>query len=140
MFRNTNQYLSLISPRQRGGFMSSDDGRERLVFEKWLDSLKEKDPALHAELTSRLRSRVEAPAQAGPRGAGITLESVAPGSDVRALALETIVREGRPALLIRDNRISHDQPVADTTARVMIDRLKEATPILEPLIPLVGRI
>ena len=51
-----------------------------------------------------------------------------------------IVREGRPAVLIKNNRISQDEPVADTTAKVMLDRLKVAAPILEPLIPFVGRI
>ena len=66
--------------------MSSGDGSERSVFENWLHSLKEKDSALYAELMHRLKRRVEAPDQAGPKKSGITLESVSPGVNIRALA------------------------------------------------------
>jgi V8-like Glu-specific endopeptidase len=76
-----------------------------------------------------------------PSGGGATLESVAAGADLHASTLETIVREGRPALLIRENRIApQDNKAADTASGVVIERLMAAAGVLEPLIPLVGRI
>jgi hypothetical protein len=76
------------------------------VFQKWLDSLKERDSELQEELVSRLEQRVVTPETVRANESGLTLENVSPGIDLRAVALETIVREGRPALLIRENRIA----------------------------------
>jgi phosphatidylserine/phosphatidylglycerophosphate/cardiolipin synthase-like enzyme/V8-like Glu-specific endopeptidase len=63
-----------------------------------------------------------------------------PQSDRRALMLETIVREGRPAIPIVNNRISFEGAIVDAAATTIIDRLKTAAPIVEACIPLVGRI
>ena len=96
---------------------------------RWLDSLKQRDPGLHKEL-SGLQSGIPTPETAfTPESAG----------HPTALTLETIVREGRPAFLIRDNRIVPDGG-AGGIAKTLMERLTEAAPAVEPLIPLVGRI
>ncbi|HYP52247.1 MAG TPA: trypsin-like peptidase domain-containing protein, partial [Pyrinomonadaceae bacterium] len=119
--------------------MSTEAGLS--LFARWFESLRESDPKLHEELSARLQTRAAHP-EAVASADGRTLESVAfaSDSDVRAMALETIVREGRPALLIRDNRISPEGKAADAAAEVVVRRLREAAPVVEPLIPLVGRI
>ena len=108
---------------------------------KWLESLKERDPALYAELRKRLDERVAKP-ESVLDASGISLESVAldTGIDRTAIALETIVREGRPALPIQENRVNLEGAFQDVAAKTIVERLKGAIPIIEPLVPLVGRI
>ena len=113
---------------------------DKSVFQNWLESLKTADPPLYKELSERLQQRVVQPKSLHPPGADITLEAIAEGADLKAIALETIVREGRPALLIKENRISQEGKAADAAAQVMVNRLMAAAPVVEPLIPLVGRI
>ncbi|HST23581.1 MAG TPA: phospholipase D-like domain-containing protein [Blastocatellia bacterium] len=122
--------------------MSSDPVVGQSVFQRWLDSLKGSDPALYKELTKRLEDKVATPESVRSRVSGVSLESVSrdADADVRSVALETIVREGRPALLVQNNRISPDGAMIDAAARVIVERLRQAAPVLEPLIPLVGRI
>lgn len=105
------------------------------VFRKWLENLKNRDPKLHAELQEKLSKRVQAEA--------VMLESIgspeaaAPAVD---LVLETIVREGRPALPVRDHRISGADAQFDSVSQEMVDRLVGARERIEPLFPLIGRI
>jgi phosphatidylserine/phosphatidylglycerophosphate/cardiolipin synthase-like enzyme/V8-like Glu-specific endopeptidase len=119
--------------------MSSQLPGGESVFRRWLDSLKESDPELYKELVTRLEQRVAAPESVTSPVSDVTLESASRGVDVQAIALETIVREGRPALLIRENRIDHGV-IVDAAAEVIVKRLREAASVLEPIIPLVGRI
>lgn len=119
--------------------MSSQMPGGESVFRRWLESLRESDPELYEELVGRLERRVATPESVSSPVSGVTLESASRGVDVQAIALETIVREGRPALLIRDNRIDGGA-VADAAAEVILRRLREAAPTLEPILPLVGRI
>ncbi len=86
--------------------MSSNMEEGRAAFQSWLDSLKNSDPELHAELMRRLTERVTTPERVRAPISGSSIESMSRevGVDMRAIALETIVREGRPALLVRDNR------------------------------------
>lgn len=117
--------------------MSSDkaSGRVTSAFERWLESLRTRDPDLHRELLARRDQRLTAPARQ------LVLESGATRlSTDGAIVLETIVREGRPAVPVRDDRIVLNGAVADSASRIMIERLVAATPFLEPLLPLVGRI
>ena len=108
----------------------------------WLDSLKNSDPELHAELLRRLAERVTTPERVRAPMSGSSIKSMSSevGVDMRAIALETIVREGRPALLVRDNQIALDSVTSDIAADVIVERLREATEVVEPAIPLVGRI
>lgn len=111
-------------------------------YQEWLESLKERDPSLYAELRRRLQERVAKPQSVLAESGGITLESVAldTGVDMTAIALETIVREGRPALPIQQNRVSLTGGIQDAAAQVIMDRLKLAIATVEPVVPLVGRI
>ncbi len=120
--------------------MSTDALKAHSRYEQWLKKLRSSDPKLHAELRSRLDQRIATPASMKSNVSGVTLESAALNTEVPAVSLETIVREGRPALLIQGKQIKFDGAAADTAAKVMIDRLRNATAKVEPLIPLVGRI
>jgi len=102
----------------------------------WLRKIEKRDPTLHAELAEKLARRTPLTTEgtAAPEGlAG----AARPRGD---MVLETIVREGRPALLIQDNRITALDPGADEQSREMIMRLMAAAPTLQTAIPLVGRI
>ena len=104
---------------------------DRAVLRKWFAELQESDPKVHAELETRLQV-----------GGEESLESVGGGmsEDDFDLALETIVlREGRPVLPIRGNRIS-DAHKADEESREIVKRLVSFSAAVEPAIPLVGRI
>lgn len=111
-------------------------------YVEWLESLKERDPALYAELRNRLQDRVAKPESPIADSGAISLESVAleTGVDMTAIALETIVREGRPALPIQGNRVNLTGGFQDSAAQVIMDRLKRAVATVEPVVPLVGRI
>lgn len=104
-------------------------------FRNWIDGLKERDPELHVELTAKLLARRL------QQESGITKESIGERAGTGMdLVLETIVREGRPALLVKDSRITAIDTAVDSTSQEMIRRLRDAAPVIEPLIPLVGRI
>jgi hypothetical protein len=103
-------------------------------FRGWLADLRVRDPQLFAELDATFRQRVatEAP--------GITYESaVAANGDRVAVLYETIVRDGRPAFPIKNNKIA-EEGVIEVASKTVVDRLRDAAPRLEPIIPLVGRI
>jgi phosphatidylserine/phosphatidylglycerophosphate/cardiolipin synthase-like enzyme/V8-like Glu-specific endopeptidase len=110
------------------------------IFEKWFASLSSKDSALYDELKTRLNARVASPESVSADGA--ILESIEEGvpADVSALVLETIVREGRPAIPILENRISFQNAVVDAAAETIVSRLKETAAVIESCIPLVGRV
>ena len=56
------------------------------------------------------------------------------------MALETIVRAGRPALTVKNAAIDFAGGAPDDVSAEMIQRLKRAAPVVEPMIPFVGRI
>ncbi len=120
--------------------MSARTSSDSSIFQKWFNSLSSKDSKLYQELRGRFEERVATP-EAVMRG-GITLESMQRESarDVSELVLETIVREGRPAIPILDNRISFQNAIVDAAAKTIVDRLKETATKVEPCLPLVGRI
>ena len=121
---------------------TNDSSDAQLMYERWLESLKDRDPALYLELTSQLAERVAKPATVSEKLTGISLESVATetGVDVRAMALETIVRQGRPAFPIQNEKVNFAGGFQDAAAKTIVQSLTPALPTLEPLIPLVGRI
>jgi V8-like Glu-specific endopeptidase len=104
------------------------------VFRRWLSALQKRDPELHAELTARLEERERLRSM---QPEGVSRESAVPEPDV---VLETIVREGRPALLVREHRITGLDTAVDRASEAIMSRLRTAAATVEPLIPLVGRI
>ena len=113
------------------------------VYLRWLRNLAKRDPALHEDLIRRMQARKkefrEAVAPAAHRVDGI--EPEAPDDeDFDQFVAETIVREGRPALLVQRDAIAFSGTDADNTSKPIIDRLKAATGIVEQLLPMVGRI
>lgn len=108
---------------------------ESTVFERWFERLSTRDSALYNELKSKFEHRVTSPE-------GPAFESVADQgpAGVRSLALETIVREGRPAIPIVENRVSFKNAIVDAAAETIVTRLKQTVAKVEPCIPLVGRI
>ena len=120
--------------------MSLETSSDTSIFQKWFNSLGKKDSALYEELKGRFEERVATPEAVMP--GGVTLESMGRESarDVRELVLETIVREGRPAIPVLDNRISFQNAIVDAAANTIVERLKQAAEKVEPCLPLVGRI
>jgi V8-like Glu-specific endopeptidase len=98
----------------------------------WLERLRTRDPKLHAELSKRLMDRYKPTIMAKGALERAPLDF--------AVTLETIVREGRPALLINQGRISRDDSVVEASAKAIVNRLMQAAKVLEAVIPLVGRI
>jgi V8-like Glu-specific endopeptidase len=111
-----------------------------------LESLKDRDPHLYEELKIRLKSRITPGAGSGFEAMAVS-ESVPTDPEGRpvdfdreAAALETIVREGRPAVLVRNNKIDFESTTPDMTSEVVIERLRNAAEKVEAVIPLIGRI
>lgn len=103
------------------------------ALRKWLDRLKDRDPRLHEELQARLSASVQEES--------VRFEGTAGGETAASdVVFETIVRSGRPALLVKDNRIATKDDETDQTAKELIRRLSDAKGVVEPVIPLVGRI
>ena len=119
--------------------MNSEDhgGLNPEHLQQWFDRLKSLDPALHADLSRRLgASAAPTPGRVVPEFAPAAgLQPAAP-----AVALETIVREGRPALLIKGNKIQFEDPGIDQLSEEMVGRVKLCADMVEPVIPAVGRI
>jgi phospholipase D-like protein/trypsin-like peptidase len=95
----------------------------------WLRRLQTRDPRLHAELTARYQQKM----------AGTVIEEGTLGLDIPAMVVETIVREGRPALLLKNGKIV-PPTVPDEVSREIVDRLLANRTVLEAMVPLVGRI
>jgi len=106
--------------------------QERLV--QWMRDLAARDPRLHEELSGRL-----AGAGARPADGALEIRLEAVGAPAN-LVLETIVREGRPALLVQNNEITRKDPAIDVISREIAERLFANADTLHPVIPLVGRI
>lgn len=107
------------------------------ILAGWLKRLEGRDPKLHAELTDRLAARAQPALEAN------ILERPAAADGLpadAALMLETIVREGRPALLVKGGRISREDTEVDELSREIVERVTAAAPTIEPTLPLVGRI
>jgi phosphatidylserine/phosphatidylglycerophosphate/cardiolipin synthase-like enzyme len=112
--------------------MPSGDARQPdpARLSRWFESLARRDPELHRQLSQQ-------------RAADLAREGVTPESaagQLPPITLETIVRHGRPALLIRDQRVVWEGAVVEDAAREVLERLRAAAGALEPLFPLVGRI
>lgn len=120
----------------------------------WLEALRKTDPELFAELYRRLVREGKAeisPAYLGPvpESAGLALESLkleAPTETVAAegrvigVVPETIVMRGRPAFLVQGDAITFDSLLEEEAGKVVTDRLKNCRGVVEPLLPLIGRI
>jgi phosphatidylserine/phosphatidylglycerophosphate/cardiolipin synthase-like enzyme/V8-like Glu-specific endopeptidase len=105
----------------------------------WLENLDRFDPAL-AQI---LKARAPKPKPRARRMGGPTVETAAvppPPMDVR-IVVETMVRPGRPVLPIKGDAVAR-QPafIEPPDGELMVQRLLEAAPAINPVIPLVGRI
>nr|WP_315428173.1 phospholipase D-like domain-containing protein [uncultured Albidiferax sp.] len=112
------------------------------AYRKWLDALAMRDPPLYEMLKARMQQRtgeLRAPSNMLESEECLNLESPDEGR-VEQMALETIVREGRPALLVQREAIMFAGAEADSSAKPITDRLREAVDVIQPLLPLVGRI
>lgn len=106
-------------------------------YARWLRQLEQRDPKVHAELAQRHAARV------AEATAGLQLESSEGqqrAAEAQRTVLETIVREGRPALAIRDDRIEFTGAVPDAASVEVLNRLKASAAAIEPFLHLVGRI
>lgn len=116
------------------------DGRipDSAKLERWLEKQRLRDPELYEALTRR-REELTSPQPAFH--AESTLESAAvPVQVPEAIALETIVRDGRPALYVQGNSFTRRDSFIDAFAETIVARLEAARPIVDPVIPLIGRI
>lgn len=123
--------------------MADDEAEQRINRQaRWLNNLSQRDPKLHAELIAKgLRLVRERQATSSLNAEdGITLESAGSDQVFDGLVLETLVREGRPALLVQHNAIQFDGTEADVEARSIIEELQAAASTIEPWLPYVGRI
>lgn len=116
--------------------MSSNDGSrpDTETLKRWLDRLKRRDPRLHAELSTRLDQLLQQPVTESAMP-GV----VAEGVDDFGATLETIVREGRPALLINGGGFTKPTEI-DQPSKEITDRLLQHADSFKNVIPLVGRI
>jgi hypothetical protein len=107
-------------------------------FLEWMRQLKGRDPALHAELSARLKESAP-PVPKGTLEASLESVPLLPGPP-NPMVFETIVREGRPALLVQNNQMTRDDPSVEEISRTIADKLFSFADVLNPIIPLVGRI
>lgn len=110
------------------------------VLEAWLDKQRERDPELYRRLVEKRRALSEQPeflteaAEAGtPEGEPASLADP-------LLVLETIVRDGRPALFVKGRKFTLEDSFLDDASSPIIDSLESARSRIDPMIPLVGRI
>lgn len=116
--------------------MASNESERSSRYREWLERQRRVDPELFASLSEEI-SRL------AKKDASTVLESPAPGhEDVaeRRIVLETIVRRGRPALLVKGNETTFTDSTFDPPARLIVERLREAQATVDKVIPLVGRI
>ncbi len=103
----------------------------------WLQNLDRFDPALAQTLKARA-----AKVQPRARRAGPMTEAVggAAPMDVQ-MVIETMVRPGRPVLPIKGDKVAREPAfIEPPDGELMVQRVLAAAPIIEPIIPLVGRI
>jgi phosphatidylserine/phosphatidylglycerophosphate/cardiolipin synthase-like enzyme len=106
-------------------------------LKRWFDNLKQRDPNLYQDLSARLADRM---AKITPKAGLEGLECARPAPPLVHATLETIVREGRPALLVKNGKITREDTAVDDLSKEIVDRLMQAASVIEPIIPLVGRI
>lgn len=101
----------------------------------WLTKIKVRDPALHKRISARISKQ-------GPVAETHIVESAGGPSAARAdFALETIVMEtGRPAIPIIENKVSYADAHIDDDSGEVVQRLRDNHSVIEPVIPLIGRI
>ena len=104
----------------------------------WLQNLERFDP----EIAQSVKARA---LRVPPRAAltdGVTIEAV-PGAapmDAR-MVIETMVRPGRPVLPIKGDTVVREPAfIEPPDGELMVRRLLDAAPTINPIIPLVGRI
>lgn len=104
----------------------------------WYDRLERRDPELHA----RLKARLERAPTTAFRVAAADDEAVteAPFAAEPEAVFETIVQEGRPALFVLGDTIDDETPLTDEASKLMVRRIMAAADVLNPLLPLIGRI
>ncbi|MGO4123851.1 phospholipase D-like domain-containing protein [Inquilinus sp. YAF38] len=109
------------------------------IFKTWLDKLATRDPAVFQALSRRMDEALAARASTVE---ATTLDAAAAwdSPDFAQIAVESIIREGRPALLVADNLISETGVEIDAGGRIVVERLKAASDRINPVIPLVGRV
>lgn len=56
------------------------------------------------------------------------------------ITLEAIVRRERPVLFVRDGRLSLEKAFVDPQAKWLVEAAQKSGPVLDPIIPLIGRI
>ena len=106
-------------------------------LKRWFDNLKQRDPRLYQDLSARLSDRM---AKITPKPGLEGSEAAQPAPPLVHATLETIVREGRPALLVKNGKITGEDTAVDDLSKEIVDRLMQAASAIEPIIPLVGRI
>jgi S1-C subfamily serine protease len=117
---------------------------ERQHFERSLEAFRERDPELYEEL----KEKVDIPAD---EMSPMMIRAIRPLADEPLiteegiatpqgfLVAETIVRSsGRPVLVIRDNRVTTEFLGPDS--QVWAARIQGAQPVLDRVIPAVGRV
>ncbi|HEY1399377.1 serine protease, partial [Roseateles sp.] len=124
--------------------MADDEAEQRINrHTRWLNRLSQRDPRLHAELMAKGRRLVRERHHATPSRAvedGIALERAGGDEVFDDLVLETLVREGRPALMVQHDTIQFSGTQADVEARSILEELQAAAPTIEPWLPHIGRI
>lgn len=115
---------------------------------RWLDQLAILDPAMHAEIVSKLQTAQRSAAAPvisevglpeGVAALGVHTEALErpPGPEI---TFETIVLPYRPALMIMGDKITTAHVQIEALARDMVGKLTDHSATLEPFLPLVGRI
>jgi phosphatidylserine/phosphatidylglycerophosphate/cardiolipin synthase-like enzyme len=116
--------------------MSDQRRPSKITLESWLERQRSRDPALHAALAKKL---------AALSPPGIQTESAAAteataGAAGPAIALETIVREGRPALFVAGNSFVRADSLIDDLSEIVVERLEASRAQVDPVMPMIGRI
>ena len=120
--------------------MSASQIPDSAKLARWVERLRERDPEAHAILAARLAAQT-VPSFRPESSAGVVAEAVAElAPAVPQFVLETIVREGRPALFVEQGRFTRDDSAIDDLSEIVVERLEAARPKVEPAFPLVGRI
>lgn len=112
------------------------------IYRRWLAGLKTRDPALYSELEGRI-AKVGEELRSGvvPESAADGIARESPSDEkLEEMIFETIVRAGRPALLVQKNEIQFSGTESDQASGEVIARLRATKDKVEPLLPLVGRI
>lgn len=99
----------------------------------WMRNVERFDPELADAISSRSGGALLADAMA--------VESIGVAAADIAISYETMVRHGRPVLPIKSDAVA-DWPafIEPPDGELMVRRLLSAAPIINPVIPLVGRI